>query len=136
MSGWEDTWKLILIQLGGNDICVSSCDGGGAEYAGDATPDGWYSNMKAALTILKSDLDKTLVVFTSPYDPTKLGDVANKPLACQFIFPTMCPCLSSSSHIGLRDQYQQKLEQLAAEMRWKFSGIAQWLILYSLFQIR
>jgi len=123
VAGWQDTWKLILIQLGGNDICVASCDVGGAEYAGDATPDGWYTNMKEALTLLKADLDKTLVVFTSPYDPTKLGDVANKPLACQFIFPTMCPCLSSSSHIGLRDQYEQKLEQLAAEMRSETFGV-------------
>jgi len=123
VSGWEDTWKLILVQLGGNDICVASCDGGGAEYAGDASPQGWYTNMKTALTTIKTELPKTLVVFTSPYDPTKLGEVSNKPLACQFIFPTMCPCLSSSSHLGLREKYQQKLEQLAGEMRSNTFGV-------------
>merc|ERR1712106_494758 len=120
VSGWEDTWKLIVIQLGGNDICVASCGEGGAEYAGDATPAGWKSNMKTALTTLKTSLPKPLVVFTSPYDPTKLNDITNKPFACQFIFPSLCPCLSDSSRPGmveLRNQYEEKLVELAAEMR-------------------
>merc|ERR1739838_28921 len=120
VSGWEDTWKLITIQLGGNDVCVASCGEGGADYAGDATPAGWKSNMKTALTTLKNSLPKTLVVFTSPYDPTKLNDITNKPFACQFIFPSLCPCLSDSSRPGmveLRNQYEEKLVELAAEMR-------------------
>ena len=84
VSGWEDKWKLITVQLFGNDICVSSCGEGGADYegdvfvlskdgqddgicvSGDATPDGYKSNMKTALTILKSGLPKTLIVFTTP----------------------------------------------------------------------
>ena len=35
VSGWEDKWKLITVQLFGNDICVASCGEGGADYEGD-----------------------------------------------------------------------------------------------------
>ena len=76
--------------------------------------------MKTALTTLKTSLPKTLVVFTSPYDPTKLNDMTNKPFACQITFPLECPCLSDSSRPGmveLRNQYEEKLVELAAEMR-------------------
>jgi len=126
VSGWEDKWKLITVQLFGNDICVASCGEGGADYEGDATPDGYKSNMKTALTILKSALPKTLIVFTAPYDPTKIADITNKHFGCQFLFPTLCPCLSDSSRAGLvdlRTQYQEKLVELAAEMRSEQFGV-------------
>ena len=76
--------------------------------------------MKKALLTLKSSLPKTLVVFTAPYDPTKLNDMASKPFLCQITFPVMCPCLSESSRAGmvdLRNQYEEKLVELAEEMR-------------------
>ena len=81
-------------------------------------------NMKTALTILKSALPKTLILFTAPYDPTKIADITNKHFGCQFMFPTMCPCLSESSRPGLvelRTQYEEKLVELAAEMRYGHS---------------
>jgi len=126
VSGWEDKWKLIVIQLGGNDICVASCGAGGADYAGDASADGWKRNMEAALTILKDSLPKTLVVFTSPYDPTKIADIANKPFQCRLLFSVMCPCLNAESRPGLeqlRDEYEEKLVELSAEMRSEQFGV-------------
>ena len=53
-------------------LVVKEVQDDGKCVSGDATPDGYKSNMKTALTILKSALPKTLIVFTAPYDPTKI----------------------------------------------------------------
>ena len=87
---------------------------------GDATPEGFKENMRTALTSLKSSLPKTLVVLISPYDPTKISLIPNMPFQCQLAYGAMCPCLTENSRPGLvalRDQYEQKLVELAEEMR-------------------
>ena len=108
------------------DVFVMSKDDqdDGVCVSGDTTPDGYKRNKKIALTIIKSALPKTLILFTAPYDPTKIADITNKHFGCQFMFPTMCPCLSESSRPGLvklRTQYEEKLVELAAEMRYGHS---------------
>ena len=62
----------MTVQLGGNDICVASCNSS-AEYTGDASADGWRRNMRAALVLLRDRLPRTLVLLLAPYDPTKVA---------------------------------------------------------------
>ena len=97
-------WKLITVQLGGNDLCSYEC---GAEE-GDARPAAYKGrntapsvhivtlpvqrNMHTMLSIL-AQLPRTVVALLQPQDFTRYQLVRDRGLLCDLLLTNSCPCL-------------------------------------------
>ena len=78
-------WKLVTVQLGGNDVCSYSC---GAEQ-GDARPRAFKRNITAMLRVLYS-LPRTIVLLLQPPDFSQYRTVPDRGFICNFILTNRC----------------------------------------------
>lgn len=90
IPGWQNRWKLVTIQLGGNDICINSCNSLFGD--GSGTPDRMTANLGETLKMLSS-LPCTLVLLLAPSDFSQLDRTPDKGLICDANLRFSCNCL-------------------------------------------
>ena len=90
ITGWQQKWKLITVQLGENDICVDSCDS--LLSSGPRSPADRTRNLGAMLRILSS-LPCTLVTILAPPDLSQLDRIPNNRFVCTVNQRIRCKCL-------------------------------------------
>ena len=80
VPGQLHKWKLITVQLGGNDLCSYSCD----SSQGDASPRAFKRNMSAMMRVLYR-LPRTIVLLMQPQDFSQYATVPDRGFICDLI---------------------------------------------------
>ena len=80
VQDYKKKWKLLTVQLGGNDVCSYGC---GADKA-QASPKAYTKNMKKMLKILSKALPKSIILLLDPIDFPKYQNITGRDLQCDF----------------------------------------------------
>lgn len=97
---FENSWKLVTLFIGGNDLCKYCRDTEGY------SPQNYFNNIQSALDILQAGLPKTLVNLVPVVDVTRLASVSSG--LCFLLHPFECPCGTGS------DSEQQQVREAQA----------------------
>ncbi|GMS93300.1 hypothetical protein PENTCL1PPCAC_15475, partial [Pristionchus entomophagus] len=82
----KNQWKLVHIFIGANDIC-DWCD-----YPDMVSSDHLRNNIEKAVTILKDNLPKTIVVLVGMLDLSLLRKIDKDKYFCDALHTFECPC--------------------------------------------
>merc|ERR1712038_1516419 len=84
-------WKLVVVSVGTMDLCVHSCS------ASDSLSSLQFEeNVRRALDILLQ-LPNILVAVVSPPDPSIIQSALHRPVSCQVLTRSLCPCVTSNT---------------------------------------
>ena len=75
-------WKLITVQLGGNDVCSYNCHS--LLTSGDASPRAFKRNISAMMRVLYS-LPRTIVLLLQPLDFSQYATIPDRGFICDLI---------------------------------------------------
>eukprot|EP01102_Stenamoeba_stenopodia_P019626 TRINITY_DN745_c0_g1_i4.p1 TRINITY_DN745_c0_g1~~TRINITY_DN745_c0_g1_i4.p1 ORF type:complete len:491 (-),score=98.08 TRINITY_DN745_c0_g1_i4:117-1589(-) len=87
---FDNSWKLLTIFIGGNDLC---------KYCQDTdkySPSNYGANLEATLNVLLQSMPKVLVNLVPVVDVTRLAEVSSG--LCTLLHPFECPCGTGSSN--------------------------------------
>ncbi|KAI9252093.1 hypothetical protein BY458DRAFT_589878 [Sporodiniella umbellata] len=129
----KDEWKLITIQIGGNDQCVS-CN---PLLSSTVTPESYGRNVEAAIERIQRELPNTIVNLMGNFKASGLKALrANQDAYCKTHLPLQdeieCICLSVNNLARMDemvDGYNQKLELIAKKYSGKPGG--SFAVMYS-----
>ena len=85
----NNNWKLVMISAGNTDLCHLSC-------SRPAHHQQFQENVRRALDVL-IELPNILIAVVSPPDPSLIQAALHRPVSCQLLTRTLCPCVTSGS---------------------------------------
>ena len=89
----SQSFQLITIVVGHNDICQLSCKN-------NSSPSEFVSNVRNALDYLHENLSSALINLVQPSDPGFYLSAFNRPVGCRLASRILCPCLESHDAPG------------------------------------
>ena len=100
-------WKLVMISSGNTDLCHLSCSRPShlAQFR---------ENVRRALDIL-IEIPNILIAVVSPPDPSLIQAALHRPVSCQLLTRTLCPCVTSGAAKS-RAEFLADLQSYRAEL--------------------
>ena len=100
-------WKLVMISSGNTDLCHLSC-------SRPAHLAQFRENVRRALDLL-IEIPNILIAVVSPPDPSLIQAALHRPVSCQLLTRTLCPCVTSGAAKS-RAEFLADLESYRAEL--------------------
>jgi len=105
----RDSWKLLSIFIGGNDLCNSCADADPNRYS----PARYRANLEAVLDRIKANIPRCFVSLITPPDITILNLLSGG--SCSIFAPFLCSCKTNGEPTKLlHGQYSKILHEIEA----------------------
>jgi len=101
-------WKLVFLSVGSADLCHNSCKNPGKFRQ-------VRRNVEAALDVLMK-IPNIVIGVVSPPDPSIIQSALHRPVTCQVLTRSLCPCVTSNAAKS-RSEFLVDLQSVRSNLR-------------------